>query len=275
MTEAELTLARARRAVAARAYAPYSQFLVGAAVLTRDGRVFEGVNVENAAYPLGVCAERTALARAVAAGLPAGRPRGDRRSRRRPAAGAVARVRLDRSFRTRGRSTYAPSSVRPGPARDDRHESAQRAPRRTLAAGQVARLPGWGSQRRRVSRASARSRVGMKSGSSPSPAGRTSASRRSSTRSAAGRWRSSPTSRRRRGGGSSAIANGDDYQLVLADLPGFQRPRDALTERMQRTVDARVRGRRRGAVRPRPRASGSAPATASSRGACSRSACRS
>ena len=34
------------------------------------------------------------------------------------------------------------------------------------------------------------------------------------------------------------VANGDDYQLVLADLPGFQRPRDALTEHMQRTVDA-------------------------------------
>jgi GTP-binding protein Era len=34
------------------------------------------------------------------------------------------------------------------------------------------------------------------------------------------------------------VANGDDYQLVLADLPGFQRPRDELTERMQRTVDA-------------------------------------
>ncbi len=34
------------------------------------------------------------------------------------------------------------------------------------------------------------------------------------------------------------IANGDDYQLVLADLPGFQRPRDALTEHMQRTVDS-------------------------------------
>src|SRR5205814_4731298 len=33
------------------------------------------------------------------------------------------------------------------------------------------------------------------------------------------------------------IATGDDYQLVLADLPGFQRPRDALTQRMQRTVD--------------------------------------
>ena len=34
------------------------------------------------------------------------------------------------------------------------------------------------------------------------------------------------------------VANGEDYQLVLADLPGFQRPRDALTERMQRTVDS-------------------------------------
>src|SRR3954453_19701753 len=34
------------------------------------------------------------------------------------------------------------------------------------------------------------------------------------------------------------IANGDDYQLVLADLPGFQRPRDALTQHMQRTVDS-------------------------------------
>jgi cytidine deaminase len=58
------------RAVAAaeHAYAPYSNYLVGAAVRTRDGRVFEGVNVENAAYPLGICAERTALARAVAEG---------------------------------------------------------------------------------------------------------------------------------------------------------------------------------------------------------------
>ena len=38
------------------------------------------------------------------------------------------------------------------------------------------------------------------------------------------------------------IANGDDYQLVLADLPGFQRPRDALTERMQHTVDSAFEG---------------------------------
>jgi cytidine deaminase len=60
-------LARAE-AAAARAYAPYSNYLVGAAVRTDDGRIFEGVNVENAAYPLGICAERTALAGAVVAG---------------------------------------------------------------------------------------------------------------------------------------------------------------------------------------------------------------
>jgi cytidine deaminase len=57
------------QAAAANAYAPYSKFHVGAAALLRDGRVITGVNVENASYPLGVCAERCALARAAAEGI--------------------------------------------------------------------------------------------------------------------------------------------------------------------------------------------------------------
>ena len=55
-------------AISKRAYAPYSNYLVGAAVRTHDGKIFEGVNVENAAYPLGVCAEKSALVKAVSEG---------------------------------------------------------------------------------------------------------------------------------------------------------------------------------------------------------------
>jgi cytidine deaminase len=62
-------LLKTARETAGRAYAPYSRFQVGAAALTRDGRVVTGVNVENASYPLGICAERAALARAVAEGI--------------------------------------------------------------------------------------------------------------------------------------------------------------------------------------------------------------
>jgi cytidine deaminase len=56
-------------AAAQNAYAPYSNYLVGAVLLLKDGRVFEGCNVENAAYPLGVCAERTAISKAASDGV--------------------------------------------------------------------------------------------------------------------------------------------------------------------------------------------------------------
>jgi cytidine deaminase len=68
---AEELLAQAD-AAAANAYAPYSNYQVGAAVLTRDGRVFAAANVENAAYPLGICAERSAIGKAASEGLKPG-----------------------------------------------------------------------------------------------------------------------------------------------------------------------------------------------------------
>jgi cytidine deaminase len=50
------------------AYAPYSNYAVGAALLTTSGRIFTGVNVENAAYPATICAERVAVVKAVSEG---------------------------------------------------------------------------------------------------------------------------------------------------------------------------------------------------------------
>ncbi|HEX2292392.1 MAG TPA: cytidine deaminase [Gaiellaceae bacterium] len=69
MTDADRDLLNRADAAAEQAYAPYSEFRVGAAVRTRDGRVFTGVNVENAAYPLGICGEKTAIGAAASAGV--------------------------------------------------------------------------------------------------------------------------------------------------------------------------------------------------------------
>ena len=51
-----------------RSYAPYSKYRVGAALLTADGTIITGGNVENASYPASICAERSAITRAVAEG---------------------------------------------------------------------------------------------------------------------------------------------------------------------------------------------------------------
>ena len=61
-------LIRAAIATRALAYAPYSNYAVGAALLTRSGHVYTGVNIENAAYPSSMCAERVAIYKAISEG---------------------------------------------------------------------------------------------------------------------------------------------------------------------------------------------------------------
>lgn len=63
----EALVALAREAMD-HAYVPYSNFRVGAALLTRDGKVYQGCNIENAAYGLTICAERTAIFKAISEG---------------------------------------------------------------------------------------------------------------------------------------------------------------------------------------------------------------
>ncbi len=62
------TLARRALQARARAHAPYSHFRVGAAVLTKSGKVYTGCNIENSSFGLTICAERTALFKAVSEG---------------------------------------------------------------------------------------------------------------------------------------------------------------------------------------------------------------
>jgi cytidine deaminase len=68
VTDTDQALFAAAEAVRARAYAPYSHFQVGAAILADDGNIYVGCNVENAAYPVGNCAEPSAIAAMIAGG---------------------------------------------------------------------------------------------------------------------------------------------------------------------------------------------------------------
>ena len=68
LTQADLALLAFAREAQEKAYAPYSSFRVGAAIYA-DGEIFQGVNIENAAYGATLCAERSALAAAVTAGF--------------------------------------------------------------------------------------------------------------------------------------------------------------------------------------------------------------
>jgi cytidine deaminase len=67
-TPTDKALFQAAEAIRAKAYAPYSRFTVGAAILADDGKIYSGCNIENAAYPVGNCAEASAIAAMIAGG---------------------------------------------------------------------------------------------------------------------------------------------------------------------------------------------------------------
>ncbi len=67
-TPTDQALFKAAEAIRAKAYAPYSNFAVGAAILADDGNIYAGCNIENAAYPQGNCAEASAISAMIAGG---------------------------------------------------------------------------------------------------------------------------------------------------------------------------------------------------------------
>ena len=67
--EMKQELGRLAAEMRSRSYIPYSHYAVGVALLAKDGRIFTGCNIENAAYPVTICAERTAIFKAVSEGV--------------------------------------------------------------------------------------------------------------------------------------------------------------------------------------------------------------
>ncbi|HEV7346401.1 MAG TPA: cytidine deaminase [Devosia sp.] len=67
-TPTDKALFEAAEAIRTKAYAPYSRFTVGAAILADDGKIYAGCNIENAAYPVGSCAEASAISAMIAGG---------------------------------------------------------------------------------------------------------------------------------------------------------------------------------------------------------------
>ena len=186
--------------IAQRAYAPYSNYLVGAVVRTTDGREFTGVNVENAAYPLTQCAEKTALGAAATAGY---RP------------GDIAAVGITASpcggCRQWLYEWRVPEVVLPSRRRLDRDGDRSRA-----TAGHL------GPAR-------------MKSGF-VAVAGRPNVGKSTLVNALTGAKvaivSDKPHTTRHQIRG---VHTTDEAQLVLVDLPGWQKPIDTLTERMQDT----------------------------------------
>ena len=66
--EQKQQLAKIAAEMRSRSYSPYSHYAVGAALLTKSGKIYTGCNIENAAYPVSICAERTAIFKAVSEG---------------------------------------------------------------------------------------------------------------------------------------------------------------------------------------------------------------